>query len=101
MRPEFADIVESVEARLAQLNQEKARIKARLADMQPEKAKLNAASERIELLRSGRHELIEYGCPNCFVFHGIDFEMTPIPSDIDHVDKFRCHKCGYELEIEI
>ena len=100
MRPELTDIVESVEARLAELNQEKARIKARLADMQPEKAKLNAASERIKLLRSGKHELIEYGCPNCFVFHEIDFEMTPIPSDTKRVDKFRCHKCGYELEIE-
>ncbi len=94
----LADIAESVEARLAQLNEEEARIKARLAEMQPEKAELDAASERINLLRSGKRELIEYGCPNCFVFHGIDFEMTPIPSDTRGVDLFHCHNCDYELE---
>ncbi len=91
----LADIVETAEARLAKLNEEESRIKSRLAEMQPEKAELNAASERIELLRSGRHELIEYGCPNCYVFHGIDFEMTPMPSERDHVDLFRCHMSGY------
>ncbi len=100
VRPKLTDIAEEVKARLAQLNKEEARIKFRLAEIQPEKAKLNAASERIELLRSGKSKLIDYGCPNCFVFHGIESEMAPIPYDIGHVDLFRCHKCNYELEKE-
>ena len=101
MRPEFADIVESVEARLAQLNEEEAHIKTCLSEVQSKKVELNAASERIELLRSSKSELIDYACPNCYVFHGIEFEMTPIPSDIEHVDLFRCHKCDHEVKIGI
>ena len=100
MRPELTDIAEEVGARLSQLNEEKARIKARLSEIQPEKTKLDAASERIDLLRSGKGELIEYGCPNCYVFHGIDFEMTPIPSHTRGIDLFHCHNCDYELEKE-
>ncbi len=100
MRPELVDVAEEVQARLSQLNEEEASIQARLSEVQSEKVTLNAASERINSLRSGKSKLIEYGCPNCYVFHGIDFEMTPIPSEQEHVDSFRCHKCDYELDIE-
>ncbi len=101
MRPEFTEIAEEVEARLTQLSEEEARVKSRLSEVQSEKVELDAASERINLLRSGDSEPISFACPSCYIIHGIESEMTPIPSDTKGVDKFRCHKCGYELEKEI
>ena len=89
-----------MEARLAKLNEEEASIKTRLSKVQSEKTKLNAASERINLLRSGDSEPIRFACPSCYIIHGIESEMTPISDDRSHVDLFRCHKCDYELEKE-
>ena len=100
MRPEFTEIAEEVEARLTQLNKEEASIKTRLSEVQSEKVELDAASERINLLRSGDSEPIRLACPDCYIIHGIESEMAPISDDRGHVDLFRCHKCDYRLEKE-
>ena len=100
MRPEFTDVAEEVEARLAQLNEEEARVKSRLSEIQSEKAELDAASERINLLRSGDSEPISLACPSCYIIHGIESEMAQMPSGGGHIDLFRCHKCDYRLEKE-
>ena len=100
MRPEFIEIAEDVEARLAQLNEDEAGTKARLSEIQSKKAELHAARERINSLRSGDSEPIRFACPDCYIIHGIESEMAQISSDTG-VDKFRCHKCDYELEIEV
>ena len=86
---------------LAKLNEDEASVKSRLFEIQSKKTELHAACERINSLRSGDSEPIRRACPDCYIIHGIESEMAPIPSDIEHVDKFRCHKCDYELEIEV
>lgn len=101
VRPEFIEIAEEVEARLSQLNEKEAEVKARLSEIQSEKAKLNASCERINSIRSGDSEPIRFACPDCYIIHGIESEMASIPSEGGHADLFRCHKCDYELEIEI
>jgi rubrerythrin len=86
MNSELNEIAKTLQARLTDLLDEEVAIEARLLDVEEEKMEVEAAIERIQLLGSGDRELIQYGCVNCCILHGINTEICP--------------KCGHDVEIE-
>ena len=99
MNDELHDIAESLQNRLAEANRKESNAESELLEAQQEKLKVQASIERIDLVRSGSRPLAIDDCLECFVIHGRDSKMTPIPSDTED-DLFRCRVCGNEIEVK-
>ena len=92
MAYKFLDRIDSIIAKLDYdanaAEQEQTKLNARQAELDAELAALKPRRLRAQSLVSRGDRI----CAHCFIMHGNELELTPIPSD-DEIDRFRCKKC--------
>jgi hypothetical protein len=84
---------------LSRLVEQEATLNAELTVIQQEKEQMQAALDRIELIRSGEHDLGRYDCMYCFVLNGNTTEMKPTPSETDCLMLY-CSGCERKFEFK-
>ena len=87
------DIVAGFDFRADKAKQELINVDTRQVELKAELAALEPRQLRAHALKS-RDDLI---CAYCFILHGNEFPLRPIPGD-DRVDRFRCGECGAKCE---
>ena len=97
MAYKFPEVIKDIEAILNfgadEAKQELEKINTRQTELQEELAALEFRQLRVQSLKS-RDDLI---CANCFIKHGIESPLKPLPSDSD-IDLYHCKNCGAEYE---
>ncbi len=60
----------------------------------------DGALERIQLLRANPRHIAVGICPDCFIHHGFEIEMSHCIDSNTGIDIFECGKCWYHREVD-